>query len=239
MEQTEPTRAERLALAQAAARRTRCEAFVNYAPTVAGEVISPITLASFTALQATQNGFVTGEGAGLIDIVNFIWIHSPDFGQFRRAEKRRLTRRVVDALSPAFPAINGAVRVLMQFPRLRALRWLARPTGEELAAEAAGEIMRLLYESKGEFPTSDNPGEPLPFAQPAHFLNLFRRELGMSFAETNALPLKQLAQHYRELVHTGSQGKTLMLTAAEAEIWREHLQARPAPAAPANSDAAR
>ena len=225
------TLAERLRVAQANAQQQRAEAFVDYAPTVAGERLRPITLGSYNALVAMCNGFVTGEGAGLLDIVNFVWLHHPHFGQFERREKARVTRRVVSALSPAFPVINGAVRVLCQLPGWRVLCRLARPTAEERQAEAAAEIARLLREACGDLPRSDGAGEPLPFAQSAHLLNFFRRELGMSFAETLALPLKQLAQHYRELVHHATAGKALLLTPEEAEIWREHLAPRaPAPA---------
>jgi len=233
--------ADRLHAAQREALQMRAEAFVSYSPVVAGERLNPITLGSYNALFAMRNGFVTGDGVGLVDVVNFVWLHHPAFGQFNRAEKRRVSRRVFSALSPAFPAINGAVRVLAQFPGWRRLRWLARPTAEERQTEAIAEIFRLLCEAQSDLPRGDGDGEPIPFAMNAHLLNLFRRELGMTFAETLALPLKQLAQHYREIIHHGSHGKAVMLTPAEAEIWREHLQERPRADAPpvAASDAAR
>lgn len=236
---TPGTLADRLRAAQEKAAQMRAEAFVDYWPVIAGERLRPITLASYNTLAAMGNGFVTGAGAGLVDIVNFIWLHHPHFGQFNRRDKARVSRRVVAALSPAFPAINGAVRVLCQLPGWRGLRRLARPTAEELRGEAAAEIARLLREACGDLPRGEGEGEPIPFAQAAHMLNFFRRELGMTFAETLALPLKQLAQHYRELIHHGSRGKAVLLTPEEAAIWREHLDPREetatAPAAPADA----
>lgn len=226
---TTPTRAERLAAVHAASRALRCEAFVDYAPTVAGIRLRPITITSYNLLVATRNGFVTGAGVGVLDIINFVWVHHPAFGQFAHADKRRVSRAAYAAVCPAFPAINALVRVAMTVPRFRWLRWFARPTAEERVEPITREIVRLLTEARGDFPTGDDGGEPAPFANQAHLLNLFRRELGMTFAETSALPMKQVAQHYRELIHHATAGKAVLMTPAEAEIWREHLQA-PAPA---------
>lgn len=220
--------AERLRAAQEKARRARCEAFVEYDAMVAGERIGPITLETYNSLIAFENAFVTGGSVGFDDIANFIWVHHPRFGQFNRAEKKRVTRRVFSALRPAFPTTNEVVRLLAQFPRLRVLRCVVRPSAEERVAAVVTEIRRLLAEATDDLPTSDVGGEPIPFAFQAYVLNLFRRTLGMPFEETRRLPLRQLAQHYREIVHRESKGKALLLTREEAAIWREYLGGHPA-----------
>jgi hypothetical protein len=222
--QAEPLSA-RLKRAQQRAAQARCEAFVHYSPVVAGLALNPITLGSYNALHAMRSAFVTGEPIRFDDVANFVWLHHPEFGQFNREAKRRVTNAVRNALSPSFPALNATVRVLMQFPRFRFLRAIARPTAEQLETEAIKEICRLVQEARRDFPKQDaeERGEPTPYATNAHFLNLFRREFGMTFAETSALPLKQLAQHYREAVHVASKGKAILLTEEEAAIWREHL----------------
>jgi hypothetical protein len=218
----------RLEAAQERARRFRCEAFVEYSPIVAGEKLRPITLETYNALVAFGNAFVMGTEIGFADIANFIWIHHPRFGQFNRKEKARVTRRVFDSLRPTFPNLNAAARVLSQFPRFRILGRLTTRSESERVTEAADEIRRLIIEATQDLPTGDEKGEPIPFAFQAYMLNLFRRELGMSFDETRAIPLRQLAQHFREVLHNSSKGKALLLTASEAEIWREHLARREA-----------
>lgn len=213
----------------------RCEAFVNYAPTVAGERLRPITLDSYNALVAFGNAFVTGEGIGFEDVANFVWLHSPAFGQFAREEKAQTTRRVARALTPRFPTLNLLAAFFSQFPRFRFLRHCVRPTEGELFMAAVAEIRRLLIEATGDLPTSDGEGEPLPFAFQAYVLNVFRRDLGMAFDETRAIPLKQVAEHFREILHHASGGKAILLTRDEAAIWREYLKAK---APPAKTDAA-
>src|SRR5688572_18063262 len=111
---TEPLSVQ-LEHAQADARRYRCEAFVDYSPTVAGETIRPITLETYNALIAFGNAFVTGEAIGFDDIANFVWLHHPSFGQFNREEKAQVTRRVFDALRPRFPALNAAAHFVTSF----------------------------------------------------------------------------------------------------------------------------
>ena len=224
MEDAQAPIVDRLKAAQAAARRVRTEAFVAYRPTVAGIVLNPVTLGSYNALNAFGNAFVSGRSPALADVINFVWLHHPDFGQFHRDEKRRISRRVDCALTPHFPVLNEFLRIVCTFPRFRFLRHLVRPSALDLQGEAVLEITRLIEEARGDFPSGEEAGEPNAFSIHAHILNLFRRELGMTFAETLALPLKQITQHYREIIHHSTHGKALMLTRAEAEIWREHLQ---------------
>ena len=230
LEATKPANAgnlaEELKRAQETAARARAEAFVDYAPTVAGETLRPITLRSYATLVATGNGFVTGAPLSFNDLVNFVWIHSPQFGQFNRRAKRRLTRRVFFRLNPLLSWFNEGARIAATFPRFRWLRHLAGPTAHELQSEAVAEAARLIAEARGDFPTSDSDsGEPAPFATQAHILNLFRRELGMTFEETLSIPMKQLTQHYREIIHHSSRGKAVLVTPAEADVWRRHLDA--------------
>jgi hypothetical protein len=212
-----------LIAAQTRARHLRCEAFVDYIPVVAGLPVRPVCLASFNKLVAFENAFVTGGEVRFDDIVNFIWVHHPQFGQFNRRDKKRVTLEVYAALRPALPTLNDLLILLSQLPHFRVLRRMIRPTPHERVAIAIREIRRLIAEATEELPSGDDSGEPIPFAFQAHILNLFRRTLGMSFEETRQLPLRQLAQHYREIVYRESKGKALLLTKEEAAIWREHL----------------
>lgn len=221
------TLSERLDRAQANAARIRCEAFVDYAPVVAGERLRPITLGTYNALFAFGNAFVTGGAIAFEDIAGFVWLHHPNFGQFNRREKKAVTRRVYAALRPSFPNINGALAVISEFPRFKLLRRFVVAHQGQRVGEAIAEIRRLISEAAGEMPRGDESGEPMPFAQPAQVLNLFRRYLGMSFEETRRIPMKQLAQHLRELAHHLSDGKAILLTPEEAALWREHLTAKP------------
>ena len=224
-----------IAEARAKARRLRCEAFVEYSPVVAGQRLRPITLDTYNELLAFENAFVTGGAPGFEDIFGFIWIHHPDFGQFAAKARRRCLRQVMRALEPRWPIMSMVARVLAPLPRFGWLRGWIEPTPNELATEAAEEINRLLTEALCDFPSGSGDGEPLPFGLQAQILNLMRRELQIPFAETRRIPLKQLAQHLREIVHTNSQGKALQLTAEEAAIWRAYLaslQPAPAPAKP-------
>lgn len=217
------TLSERLEAAQADALRIRCESFVDYSPTVAGETLRPITLQTYNRLLAFGNAFVTGEAAGFEDVANFVWVHSPHFGQFNRRAKRETTRRVYSALRPAFPTLNGALATLSKFPRLGLLGAFVVPSESDRLSAAAEEIRRLLKEATCELPVGDGEGEPLPFAFSAYVMNLFRRHLDIPFDETEQMPLRRLAQHLREVLRHISGGKALLLTRSEVEIWREHL----------------
>ena len=237
----------RLAAAQANARRLRAEAFVRYQPEVAGHVLAPVTLDTYNLLVGWENPFVVGGECDEVALHQFIWCHSPDFGQFAHAARRRSLRRMLVALHPRHPFRGGLARFAAPFGAARGLTgWFARrlrpwcePTAEELAAAAIAECQRLVAEAIGEFPTS-RPGpeaapvEALPFALQAQILNLLRRELGLPFAETRALPLKELAQHLRELTWTASGGKAALLTPAEASVWAEYQEWREAQAATVN-----
>lgn len=220
--------------AQARARRLRCEAFVNYAPILAGTAIRPITLESYNHLLAFESPYVTGGEPGLEDMFAFLWVHHPDFGQAHDRARRCALRAFLRHVTPRWPTLNGFIRFLAPFPRFRFLRRFIRPTHAERVAEVDAEIRRLLTEALGEFPSGPADETPLPFSFQAQVLNLMRRELHLTFAETRALPLKQLAQHLRELIHTASAGRALLLTPEEAAIWRDWLDSfdrKPAPAA--------
>lgn len=217
---------ERLEDVQAKARQARVAAFVDYEPTVAGERLNPITLGTYNALVAFENGFATGGPVSVSDVIAFVWLHSPGFGQFETKRKARVARRVLRALHPRFPMLNALLLIVSEFPRWRFLRRFCVPTAEERIAEAVEEIRRLIKEAIHDIPTRDGDGEPPPVSFTAHVLGVFRRDLGISFEETMRMPMRRVAQHYREALHTASGGKALMLTPEEAEIWAEHLKAR-------------
>jgi len=212
--------------------RLRCEAFVDYAPEVAGVQLRPVTLASYNRLMAFQNPFVCGGPVDFGAVFVFVWAHHPEFGQFAQDAKQRALRRVYRALHPRAPNINTFVRFACQFPGWRWLRRFARPTAEERLAEAVAEARRIVDEALHDFPLgSDDDADrgPSPVTMQAQLLNTFRRELAMSYAETEALPLKKLVQLLRETVHHRTGGKGLsLITREEAALVREHLTRREA-----------
>lgn len=65
------------------------------------------------------------------------------------------------------------------------------------------------------------PGVSVAFQ--AQILNTFRRDYGMSYAETEALPLKKLSQLWREHLWTTSPDKTglKLMDREEAELWAQ------------------
>lgn len=228
---------DRLAAAQAQARRLRCEAFVRYTPIIAGQRLHPLTLERYNHLLAFENPYVTGGPATLEDLCAFVWIMHPDFGQFAHRARRRVLRATLRALQPRTPRLTALARLWLPvlhrrpglFARLlrAALRPLAaRPTAAELLATASETAAHLITTALQDFPTDSAPdGQPLPYALQAQILNLMRRELGLPFAETRHLPLAELAQHLREILHRATEGKAPLMTPAESAVWRDYLAA--------------
>lgn len=60
----------------------------------------------------------------------------------------------------------------------------------------------------------------------AQILNTFRRDYGMSYAETKALPLKELSQLWREHLwqHAGDKTGLKFMDREEAALWAEQLE---------------
>lgn len=223
---------QRIAEHRAEIARLRSEAFVDYAPEVAGVVLRPLTLSTYNRLAAFQSPFVVGGPVDFQALFVFVWVHHPEFGQFASTAKRRALRTVWRALNPRFPNLNLAVRFVSQFPGWRWARRFARPTEEERMADAISEARRIVAEALHDFPLgSDDEADrgPSPVTLQAQLLNTFRRDLGMSYTETEALPLKKLVQLLRESVHQKTGGKGLsLITREEAALIREHLSRREA-----------
>ncbi len=219
---------KRLEDVHAAAGKLRCEAFVDYTPVVAGQRLCQLTLPSYNRLVAFECAFVSARNIAFKDIVCFIWVHHPEFGQFNATGKTRVTHAVWRALNPRFAGVQIALRFIAQLPRWRWLARFIRPDAAQLQAEAVAEIRRIIHEGLHDFP-KDGPtvaGEPLPFAFQAQVLNLMRRSLGLSFAETCSIPLKALAQHLREVLHVSNAGKSSMLSEAEQQVWADYQEWR-------------
>jgi hypothetical protein len=220
---------ELLQEARQRAARLRCEAFVEYTPEVCGLRLKPVTLDSFNALDAFGNAFFHGGAIKFEDIANFVWLHHPDFGQFNLEEKARVTCAVYRYLNPRFWRLNELVWFASTLPRFRWMRHFRRPRAADRQSETVEEIRRLMLEAMSDMPAGDDDdhdersSEPMPFSFQAFILNTFKRHLGLSFAETRALPMRQLAEHYRELLHHRSNGKALLLTREECKIWAEDL----------------
>jgi hypothetical protein len=222
------TLSQRLAEHRTALGRLRAEAFVDYAPEVAGVTLRPMTLATFNRLLAFESPFVCGGPVDFRAIAVFVWVHHPLFSQFAVRSKERALRAVWRALHPRAPHLNLFLRFAAQFPGWRWLRHWTRATAEERMAEAIMEIRRLVDEAMHDFPLpSDDARDLPPVTLQAQILNSMRRNLDMTYQETEDMPLKKLVQLVREDLYFRANGKTMaLMSRQEASIIREHLQAR-------------
>lgn len=235
---------EQLAAAQATAHRLRIAAFVDYAPLVCGVALRPVTLRTYTLLLGWGNAFVCGGPVALKDIVQFIWAHHPAFGQFATRDRRRVVRRVEAELRPAFPTLSAVSRTLTPFLArgrwfarqvARATRHFIRPTAAELTLAAIAEIRRILHEALHDFPPGDDDAPPSPYALTPQFVSLMVRGYSLDFPTARSLvsdlPLKELIEYIREILHRLSRGKDKLLTAEEARVWCAYLDYQNAAAA--------
>lgn len=201
----------------------RDEAMVDYTPVVCGLHLLPVSLMSLSRLRAFRNAFVMNAPATFEDVANFCWIHDQRFGQFNRSGRRAVYRACWRALHPRFETLNTVAHVFALSRRFRWLRPFLVPPHRVRFQDAVTEIRRLLAEALADYPVAGDKGEPIPYSYEAYILNTFRRELHMSFDEVRAMPVRRMTQHLRELIHHANPKSLSLMTAAEAEIWREHL----------------
>lgn len=226
----------RLAAAQLAARDLRTAAFVRYTPLVCGHRLTRLTLPTYTTLLAWKNAFVCGGPIAFKDLAQFVWLHHPAFDQFAEARRRAVFLAIDRALTPAHPILGPLARFAT--PQLARRGWFVRqcarftrrwlcPTAAELRADAIAEIRRLVHEATHDFPPGDDDGDPTPYALQAQLVSFLLRGYDLDFhtaAELVAtLPLAELNQYVREIVHRLSKGKASLLTPAEAAVWRDYL----------------
>jgi hypothetical protein len=236
--------AERLKEVRARGARIRSEAFVDYRPVVCGLTLEPVTLASYNRLVAFDNAFATGAAITMESVLVWIWIHHRDFGQHAVAQRRKVFRRAASSLRPWLPNLNLFLCLIATFPRFRWLAWCRRPTAQDLFADTVARIRHVMNEALAGFPSlaeDDHAIEPdddgpknarkkgydgsAAVAFQAQLLNTFRRTYGMSYAETESLPLKKLAQLWREhlFVSLGDKTGLWMIDPEEAALWRDEL----------------
>jgi len=229
------------------AQRKRAAAFVDYRPIVCGVALEPLTLPRYTTLLAWKNPFIVGGAVDFTALVQFVWLHHPAFaqpvgeqGRVVRRELTRLTRRIHARITPRFPLLNQIFRFLAPLPRFRFLSRFCRPTFAENFSAAVSEGRRIVDEAMWDFPAGGDDAEPLPFAQKPQLVSLFTRGHNLSFAEAAALvdtlPLKQLVEYLREILHRLSRGREKLLTAEEARIWADYLEAVNEPASASSLD---
>lgn len=223
--------ADKLQSVQRRSAQLRCEAFVDYAPTVCGVRLRPITLASYNHLIAFESPFVVGGPADIEAVITFVWVHHPRFGQEAHRARRRVMRRTWRALHPRFPRLNALLLFASTLNRFRWLRRFTVPTAGARLAEATAEIRRLVHEAIHDLPlasdddeTSKRRSEMPRVAMQAQLLNTFRRALDLPYEQAESMPLKRLVQLLREQIAHATGGKGLsLMSREEAAIWREHL----------------
>ena len=238
------TFADRLKACRARAARRRSDAFVDYAPVVCGLTLRPVTLASYNRLTAFESPFVTGGPLSVHAVCVWVWAHHPEFAQGATEARNRVFRAVVAATVPRFPCINGVLIAARNYPRWRWLSRFAKPTAVENLAREIAEIRRIMAEAMAGFPAiaddphaiePDDDGAPaskapqfdagVSVAFQAQILNTFCRNYRMSYAETEALPMKRLGQLWREHLYFIGGDKTglRMMDREEAELWKSQL----------------
>ncbi len=244
---------KRLGDVQADLRTRRAAAFVDYAPEICGLKLRPVTLKTYTQLVAFGNGFVTGTHAGFKDIFQFCWIHHPEFGQFADEARLRVLAQVHAGLTPRRPQLNAVLAVVhpilmaaiargqwakLLIPFAWGCKKLREPSSAELTATAVVEIRRVLTEALQDFPIPGDDATPLPYSQKPLLVALITRAYPIDFATASQLvdemPLKQLVEYLREMLHRLSNGKDKLLTREEAAVWSDYLAFKTAQEAGAN-----
>lgn len=240
--------ADRLKEVRARGARIRSEAFVDYSPVVCGLTLNPVTLASYNRLIAFDSAFTSGGPVSLEAVLGWVWVHHPDFGAHATKAKRKVYRKVWRSLNPRFPHWNAFLHLVSVFPRWRWVARFCQPTAQDRFTEASAHIRHLMSEAMAGFPgpetdrhdvEEDDDGPKLSrkrgyeaspaIAFQAQILNTFRRTYGMSYAETESIPLKRLAQLWREhlFVTLGDKTGLKMMDPEEAALWREELKEDP------------
>lgn len=227
----------RLEAVQAEQHAARVAAFVDYTPVVCGFRLEPLTLRTYTLLLSWGNPFVCGGPVEFAHLVQFIWVHQPDFSQFNQAGRRRVVRLLDRALSPRFPTLNRVCFFLRAMPGWRWCRHLVRADATERRTEAVEECRRLVREALRDFPSPGDDAPPAICALMPQLVALFVRSYGVDFFQAvslvQQLPLRQLVQYLRESQHRLSLGREKLLTAEEAKVWSDYLGYRNAPASAA------
>lgn len=215
----------KLRVTQRRMSRLRCEAFIDYTPVICGIELRPISLAIYNRLAAFESPFVCGGPVNLQALVDFCWCSHPLFSQTSQIERKRVLRRVYRHVHPHSTGWNGMLLVYCRFKRLRWLKRFTWPTPSERFVLATDEARRLVAEAMHDFPKSSDDGTaPAPIALQAQILNTFKRNLGLSYEETENMPLKRLVQLMRESMYASTGGKGLSLIShEEAELTREFL----------------
>jgi hypothetical protein len=248
----------RLETHRAEASQRRLQTFVPTPQIIAGQILGPITLDTYTTLTALGNPLVTGGTPTTRDLFAYLWIHHPAFGPAGHPStdtaRRELLRRLMLHLRGPAPirarlAANLVPLLHQLSPRLGPIRrWLAqrlrrwllphyRHTTEDHLQAALDTIRENLAQALGDFPGStpnaDQTANPPPYALNAQLLNQLARDLHQPIAHLRAMPLAQLAQHLRELIahHTPGQSEPLaLLDPEENRLWRDLLSALNPPA---------
>lgn len=185
--------------------------------------LRPVTIGTHNALLAERNHFAMPKlPMRLRDLQGFIWLHHPRYSPSRTRLRALVFRAVKYRLFPIGHQVDDALR--RKFPDSRFVRAITGFTVAQRLAAATGEIRRQMLEAIREFPRGSDDQEPLPFSHQAYIMNTMRRTLGMTFEETEKMPLKRLAQHLRELIHHRSNGKAMQMTEEESSILAEYLR---------------
>ena len=215
--------AEKLERTQAEIRQARSAAFVDYRPTVLGVELNPITVGSYNRLIAFESPFVMGGAVDFAAVFGFVWLHHPAFRQGAETQRKRLLRACWRAVNPRFENLNIFIHIASQFPGFRWMARFRRQTAAARLADAVAEIRRLVDEALNDFPKGDEDAPAAPVAMHAQLLNTFRRTLSLTYAETEAMPLKRAVQLLRETMHAAGSKGIGMMHPREAAIWREHM----------------
>ncbi len=176
-------------------RVIRDAAFLGITESVGPFEVVPLTLRHWLILRLVKNPLLHGGTPSPLDVVNFLWLLSPDYSPTRG--KRKFERRCRKIFFPPryMPVLNtkGA----------RARHELRKEKRIAEAAKLVDAIRAFVNETMQDRP-------PVPqtlafeadyFSDGAYFCAVFGREFGWSQEDVLNTPLKRLFQYLNEMKH--------------------------------------
>lgn len=199
---------------RAATARRRAEAFCDVPDYVLGTEVKPLTPATFSMLYAMRSAFLfNSASATAIDVINFIWIHSPLHSHTGVSGWRRRKRRAVCAFT--FEASQPWRKWIGLAPDLNRY--------EAVLNLACADIRRICEEAFADSPArSGRPGKPIATLE-AFFIHEFALAYRWEPERTRHEPLKRIIQLHRCI--RASRGEELS-DDGEDSILAAHMQAK-------------
>lgn len=200
---------------EATAKR-RAEAFCDVPDYVLGTPVKPLTPATFSMLYALKSAFIFDTAkAGPVDVINFLWIHSPLHSHTGvrgwRSRKRKAIRSFVFELTQPWR------------------KWLGLPLDPNrynaVLNLAVADIRRICDEAFADSPArSGRPAKPIATLE-AFLIHEFAAAYRWEPERTRHEPIKRLLQLHRCICAARGEETT---DDGEDRIWAEHMDQKQA-----------